>query len=208
MSGPIGKDFQPQFPSRVTQRTDFLEPLKVVPGQRLFNEVTEVYIWYVSSSWYHMEGDSERNMLSRIKRIAEVSMQGGNYLSGQEDVEATTRLKDLFQDLNSGKLRRQDLPQALNEMLTQLTHTNPKAKVVSQATELEYRLCINPPPDQSPEVTEHYRQILLTIIQGITPQLTEINASAIAQGLTQILENFHTMDNFGNAISNAIRHWI
>jgi hypothetical protein len=187
-------------------------------GQRLFDDITEFYSWYVSS-WYMSDGgtasietlqrsESTRKILSLIKRIAEVSMNGGNFLSEKEETEALNQLSNILQDLNSGKLRKQALPDALFLVMESLTQNNPKAKVVFQTTELEYRLCINPPPGQSSELTTQYQQILTQIIQGINPHMRDINASAISQGLSQILENLGSVDNIHQSLNEAIKHWL
>lgn len=89
-----------------------------------------------------------------------------------------------------------------------MTQANPKAKVVAQTTELEYRLCINPSSEQSSILTQQYQEALSQIIHKIGPKLLDINASAISQGLSQILENLDTIEDFNRAIDEAIKHWL
>jgi hypothetical protein len=214
---PLSSDYRMPDPSRAMPSSELISQ-RQPRGQRLFDNVTEFYSWYISS-WYMADGgtaspetlqksESTRKILSLIKRIAEVSKDGGNFLTETEEIIALNAFSNVLQDLNSGKLRKQNLPDALFEIIENLTRDNPKAKVVFQITELEYRLCINPPLGQSSELTVQYQQVLTQIIQGITPQLQDINASAIAQGLSQILENSSTAENFNNAINEAIKHWL
>jgi hypothetical protein len=205
MSTPIRKEYPAAGP---------LAKHTPPPGQQLFNDVTEFYCWYVSS-WYmpdgHSEmskkGDATRKILSLIKRIAEVSINGGQFLTETEASKAVNELNNVIQDLNSGQLRKKDLPEALLQVMVNLTEQNPKAKVVCQTTELEYRLCINPPANQTSEVTAQYQKALANIIQGI-PKMRDINASAISQGLSQILDNSSGMKNVAEAINQAVKHWL
>jgi hypothetical protein len=216
MNAPLENPFFPPFPQHA-QTTSPSSPSRPA-GQLLFSDVTEFYSWYVSC-WYLSDGhypseevtqrsETTRRILSLIKRIAEVSIQGGNFLSEIEEYHTIHALNNVFQDLNSGKLRKQNLPEALGEVLASIIEHNPKAKVVFQTTELEYRLCINPPADQPAELTAHYQKILAQIIQKITPQMRDINASAIAQGLSKILENHLGSKSIAEALNEAVKHWL
>jgi hypothetical protein len=217
-SDPLSREYRVPGPPRALSSSELSSHPGQPLGQRLFDDVTEFYSWYVSS-WYMSDGEtastetlqkseSTRKVLSLIKRIAEVSMNGGNFLTEKEEMHALNQLSNILQDLNSGKLRKQDLPDALFLLLENLVQNNPKAKVVFQTTELEYRLCINPPPGQSSESMNQYQRVLNQIIQGITPQMRDMNASAIAQGLSRILENPDAVENINQAINEAIKHWL
>ncbi|MBS0603642.1 MAG: hypothetical protein JSS60_01250 [Verrucomicrobia bacterium] len=217
-SNPIGNGYQSPVPPWTPQSSTNLARQGQPCGQQLFDDVTEFYSWYISS-WYmasnepsssesSQKSDATRKILSLIKRVAEVSMSGGNFLSDKEESKAVDALSDILQDLNSGRLRKQDLPEALQQVMTDLTNDNPKAKVVFQTTELEYRLCINPAPGQSKELTGQYQQSLSLIIERITPEMRDINASAIAQGLSQILDNPETEIDISGAINKAVKDWI
>ena len=208
----------PSFPSGFVPGAEAISPPEKLFGQRLFDDTTEFYSWYVSA-WYMSDkgtasaeilqkSESTRKILSLLKRIAEVSMSGGGFLTEKEEANALNELSTIIHDLSSGNLRKQDLPGALFSILENLTQNNPKAKVVAQTTELEYLLCINPPPEQSSEMTDQCQRLFTQIIQGITPEMRDINASAIAQGLSQILENPHAIENMPQAIHEAIKHWV
>jgi hypothetical protein len=218
-SNPLNRDYQVPGPIPQPILTKELISSSGQPlGQRLFDDTTEFYSWYVSS-WYMSDGgaasaeilqksESTRKILSLLKRIAEVSMNGGNFLTEKEEVHALNDLSNILQDLNSGKLRKQHLPDALFQVMEDLIQNNPKAKVVSQVTELEYYLCINPPAGQSLESTIQYQKVLNRVTERISPQMRDINASAIAQGLSQILENPSGVENIYQAIQEAIKHWL
>lgn len=220
MNTPISNSFSAPVPPPGPSSGSFSPVVSILPGQQLFNDVTEFYSWYITC-WYMSDShsppsaettkksDAIRIILSLIKRIAEVSMSSGKFLSELEERRAINELKNVVQDLNGGQLRKQNLPEALWKVLLSITDHNPKAKLVCQTTELEYRLCINPPDDQSPEMTMQYKTALAQIIQGITPQMRDINASAISQGLSQILDN----NNLGStditkAIDEAVKYWL
>ncbi len=207
----------PSFPSQFLS-AETISPSGKHFGQRLFDDTTEFYSWYVSA-WYMSEkgtasteilqkSESTRKILSLLKRIAEVSMNEGGFLTEKEEANALNALCTIVQDLSCGNLRKQDLPRALFSILENLTQHNPKAKVVAQTTELEYLLCINPTPEQSSEITDQCQRLFTQIIQSITAEMREINASAIAQGLSRILENPSTIENMPQAIHEAIKHWV
>ncbi len=215
---PLGNSFHSPLPSRPLQVNVLLPRSGVANGQRLYDEVTEVYTWYISS-WYtpsvatsSLEGaqanETIRKTLSQIKRIAEVSIQGGSFLSEREEQKALDRLRDVLQDWNSGELRKQEIPHALYRLVDELTGQNPKARVVFQTTELEYRLCINPPQGQPPDLTERYRQVLAGNILKITPDLHDVHAGGISQGLSRVLEYSNPSDDLHSALQEAIRRWI
>jgi hypothetical protein len=218
MSDPLNGDYRIPSPPRFLGPSEPLSHTGHLPGQRLFDDITEFYSWYISS-WYMSDGrtaspeslqksESTRKILSLLKRIAEVSMNGGHFLTEKEEMRALNALSNILQDLSSGNLRKQDLPDALFQVLVNLTENNPKAKVVFQTTELEYLFCINPPSGQPSGLTMRYQQLFTQIIQGISPQMRDINASAIAQGLSRILENPNAIENINQAINEAIKHWL
>jgi hypothetical protein len=207
-SNPIGRTHVPSW----TPQPDITQARPGQPlGQRLFDDITEFYCWYVTS-WYRglpsKEGESIPKILSVMKRVAEVSMNGANYLSEKEEIKAVDSLSNILQDLNSGKLRQQDLPEALMHVTSAMINHNPKAKVVSQTTELEYRLCINPDPAQPSDLTNKYQQTLSMIIEKITPEMRDSNATAIAQGLSQILAHPENFENTHEAIQQAVKDWL
>lgn len=217
-NNPIDNRFPPSFPPWTTPSRAQVPSFGDIYGQRLFDDVTAFYSWYVSA-WYLSSGefvssessqknDTTRKILSLIKRIAEVSMSGGGFLSEKEESRALDGLSEILQDLNNGSLRKQQLPEALLQLADTLTANNPKAKLVSQTTELEYLFCINPSPMQSTDLTQKYQQLFTLIIEKINPQMRDINASAISRGLSQILENPHRSADMSGKIHEAIKHWL
>lgn len=212
---PLGNGFHAHVPPWAFSPIEHRSPQGNAYGKSLLEDITSFYSWFVSS-WYlsdatpetSQKDDSSRKILSLIKRISEVSVNGGFILSENEELKAIQFLQDIHQDLLNGSLRKQDLPTALVQLMNDLTHRNPKAKVVSQTTELEYLLCINPSPHQSEKSTEEYRSLLSQIIQKVNPQMPDINASAISQGLSYILEDPDAIPDIHSAINNAIKHWL
>lgn len=187
-------------------------------GEQLFHHATELYVWYVSSSWYPMnegnnlaavkETDHICNLLSKMKRIAEISFSRGEFLSSSEEEGITFQLKGVFQDLQVGKFQRENLFEELQWIFSILIMNNPKAKLVSLITELEYRFCINPPSDQPSEISKRCQELLNKVIQNINPHLKEMNTQAMIQELNHILEKEDANQPIEKALLSAIQPWI
>ncbi len=216
-SSPLNTPAYPPRPSQPILANALLRP-GAVPGQRLYDRVTEVYTWYVSN-WYtfgkrtsdsnRFKADEQiRRTLTHIKRIADVSLQGGAFLSPKEEERTLEKLSDLIEDVRSGQTSRQELPDALLRLTSELTSHNPKAKLVFQATELEYLLCVNPAAGQPSDLTASYQQMLSQVIRQITPHMPDHNASAISQGLAKILEYGGRLGDLNHALYEAIKRWI
>lgn len=214
---PLNTPGNPPTPSQTTQANALPRP-GAAPGQRLYDRITEVYTWYISN-WYAFgrrayesnRGDLDeqiRRTLTHIKRIADVSLQGGDFLTRSEEERTLAKLGDLIEDVSSGQTSRHELPDALARLTSELTSKNPKAKLVFQATELEYLLCINPIAGQPADLTASYEQMLSQIIRQITPQMPDHNASAISQGLAKILEQGNRLGDLNYALYEAIKRWI
>lgn len=112
---PSGGSFQAPIPTWTPQMTGYTSPSGTAYGRRLFDDTTEFYSWYVTSwclsssepslSESSQKSDATRKILSLIKRIAEVSMNGGYFLSDKDESNAVDGLGNIMQDLSSGGLR-------------------------------------------------------------------------------------------------------
>jgi hypothetical protein len=143
--------------------------------------------------------------LSKLMRIAKLSSEGGSFLSSQEETQTTNRLFKLKEQLCDGTLKRESTISELHSLIHNIIAYNPKAKVVSYATELEYHFCILHPP--SIEAT-YLKSYLEGLLEHIKPSLLEIQAYAISQIMGKILENPSAHPNAGKILEQEIHQWI
>lgn len=139
-------------------------------GDDLADQVDSLSAWYfywLNEPKAHAE---TFRCLNRIKNIADVSLGGGDYLSGKEEKKACELLHSVQ------NLPRDELPGRLRQVLLQLTKDNLGAKIVDQMTELQQKAVI------SKETTEE-------ILTQIHPKLTETKARAIIVYLAKVIEN-------------------
>src|SRR5579872_5272218 len=149
----IGRDFQaPLSPTTEHLQMGSNPSSFRLCGELLESQISDFYAWYMA--WDSIPCSHAKNFqsLSQIKQIARVCLQGGAYLSEREEKHALESLNDLKNGLYDGTVQQQEIPGHLQRIISDLTFVNHKARLVSHTTELEYRLCIHPPLNQSPEI--------------------------------------------------------
>ena len=175
------------------------------PGQQLFNSVSDFYSWYMS--WIHVPS-SQANVfrtLSELMRIALLSAEGGKYLSFQDEKKGMQNLSKLKENLCDGNLKKEATFRELRSLVDIITSQNAKAKLVSFATELEYQFCILSPPSIQ---ADHLQNYLNRLLKHITPSLLEIQAYAITQIMSKILENPPQDKDAGYILEKEVKQWI
>ncbi len=175
------------------------------PGKQLFNSASDFYSWYMT--WINTPS-SQANVfqtLSELMRIALLSSDGGNYLSFQEEEKSIKDLSKLKEELCDGNLKKENTFQELRSLVDNIISRNPKAKLVSYATELEYRFCILKTPSTQAEYLQKYLKELLTCV---TPSLLEIQAYAIGQIMGKILENPSLNQDAGRLLEKEVKQWL
>jgi len=204
-SSPIGGQFHVPISPWTNQD---LSSSKGAVGAQLFEQTSQFFAWYLT--WDSAPADHARSFeyLSQIMQIARVSKEGGNFLSSMQEKKALDSLSSLQEDLFNGNIRHPDIQESLMHILHSLTDSNPKAKLISHTTELEYLLCIHPSGNQPSDATERYQQTLSYIISKVTPNMLDVHAHAIAQGLSKILDNPQAIPDIQQALHEAIRGWL
>lgn len=208
MGSPLGKDFEAP-PSPWTDRSRQL-PYTSTPtrGQRLFDQVSDFYAWYMSWDINPNAHAKTFELLSRIMRIAQVSKDWGLFLSIEEEEKALKLLGLLCEDLFDGLCRQEEIPQHLLKMIQLLTISNPKSRLVARTNELEYILCVHAQPSEPSEAKLRYQTLLNHILTQVTPQLLDTHAHAASQGLCKIIENPKAVKDIHAAILAAIERWL
>ncbi|MES2198838.1 MAG: hypothetical protein V4489_01540 [Chlamydiota bacterium] len=179
--------------------------LDISPGKQLFNSASDFYSWYMS--WIHVPSSQANvfRILSELMRIALLSAEGGKYLSFPDEDTGIKNLSRLKENLCDGNLKKEATFQELKSLVSNLTAQNPKAKLVSCATELEYQFCILPPPSTHSEYLQNY---LNKLLKCVTPSLLEIQAYAISQIMGKILENPPLHKEAGYTLEKEVEQWI
>ena len=175
-------------------------------GHHLYHETAEFYAWFMSWVPHPSTHRSTFQYLSRIMRIAHVSTTGGKFLSGAEEQSALGKLSHLREELYNGNIHFHEIEGNLLLILHSLIQANPKAKLVAHATELEYLLCISNP--STPSNAEQYQNFFNRVIEQIKPELPDIHAQAIAQGLSRIVDNHKQISDVHRALNDAIKGWL
>lgn len=137
-------------------------------GDHLFHQADSLSAWYL---YWLAEPDKHTEtfqILARIKRVAEFSIQG-NYLSSSQEKSACEVLA------SAQNIPRDELHDRLKEVLSELTQDYPVAKIIDQMTELQQKIDLPAPIAQK-------------ILEGVRSDLPDINARAIIVYLAKILE--------------------
>lgn len=175
------------------------------PGAQLFHQASDFYSWYMSWSSSPTADAKIFQTLSKLMRIGKLSSEGGKFLSQQEEKEVTSHLHKLKEQLCDGTLKKEATLPELYSLVHNIISYNPKAKVVSYATELEYHFCILKPPSNESDFLKKYLEGLLG---QVNPSLLEIQAYAISQIMGKILENPSSHNNAGKMLEQELHQWL
>ena len=180
------------------------QDLNQAPGQQLFQQASDFYSWFMSS--FSLTADAKVfQILSKIMRIAKLSSEGGKFLSDQEEKKTILLLTKLKEQLCDGTLKKEHTADELSSFVHNIISSNPKAKVISYATELEYNFCILKPPSKE---SSHLKNYLEHLVEKVTPSLLEIQAYAISQIMGKILENPKVHLNAAVLLEEEIPRWL
>lgn len=175
------------------------------PGVQLFHQASDFYSWYMSWSPSPTADAKVFQTLSKLMRIGKISSEGGKFLSSQEENLVTSHLHKLKEQLCDGTLKKDATLPELHSLVHNIISYNPKAKVISYATELEYHFCILKPPSTESEFLKTYLEMLLG---QVNPSLLEIQAYAISQIMGKILENPTQHKNAGKLLEQELHQWL
>jgi hypothetical protein len=182
------------------------------PGQQLFQHAEafaeEFYLWLLShASGLHLHTRT-RQLIIIVMRIADVSRLKGGFISELEEKQAIDKLLKMKQGFSQGEIKHLELPLELDLLIQNLTICNVKAKLVAHTTELEYIFCIQPMQKHSQETRMHLQKVLKRINEEITPHFPDYKAQALAQGLSTLMKNPHTLEDPLHSLNLAIEGWI
>lgn len=176
-------------------------------GHKLLQEIDDFYISY--GNW-RTEYPENFQCFSLIKRIAEVSINGGGYLSDQDEKELVASLNEIREGLYAGNIKHQHIPSSMNQLIISLIEKNPKAKLVAYVIELEYFFHDDRQPQI--ELKNMALGLISTILTKVTPLLSDMNAHAAAKELsmllTRLMKNPHQGKEILHTLETAIKNWL
>lgn len=160
-------------------------------GSALYSHTEDFYFWLMRSIHEPKNSAHTFQALSQIMRVALMANKGGSYLTQEKEKEAIQHLSTIKEQLADGKIHFQTLSKQILPILQKLTHENPKAQLIAHATEIEYIFCINAPSHSCPtnDYQTKFQGYLKTIVETVNHSLSEIQAKAIVQVMSQILKN-------------------
>ncbi len=174
-------------------------------GDCLFNYTSEFYSWYMSLVDDSKSQSGVFRALSQLMRIALLSAEGGNYLKMDTEEKALRSLTLLKENLSDGNLKHGEVLHQLKKIINEITSNNPKARLVTYATEIEYTYCIEKNPSNQ---IQEFQQYLKELLNFVTPSLLEIHAYAIAQIMGKVLENPTLFADPKTTLKEEINKWL
>ncbi len=151
----------------------------------------EIYFWLMRVASDPKAHAKTFQVLSQIMRIANLSSSGGNYIPKPVEASAFAALFNIKEQLHDGKMQINKLFDAVLQILRKLTYENPKAQLVAHATEIEYIFCIHSAYKSTTEADyqQKFRGYLKTLADTVNSSLSQTQAKAMAQILSQIVRN-------------------
>ena len=174
-------------------------------GDKLFNSSSEFYDWYMSLIDASKSQTGIFSALSQIMRVALLSIEGGNYLKSDGEERAIRDLTLLKEELSDGNIKHSEVPHQLKKIIEGITANNPKARLVTYATEIEYTYCIK---EASSSQTLEFQKYLKELLGFVSPSLLEIHAYAIAQIMGKVLENPSLFGDPKITLKEEINKWL
>ncbi|QVL58253.1 MAG: hypothetical protein KFB93_04010 [Simkaniaceae bacterium] len=147
-------------------------------GQQTFQAQAEAfYSWYQSIRQPTSPSDGYRG-LQYIMQIGEkgtATQEEGNL--------ACEELKALMEDLDGGRKTLDQIPYEIGRIVDHLTETNPKSRIVMQATQVE--IAVNLSQLDNPD---EFRDMMKSLLQKVNPEMPNIQAEAISHALQEGLD--------------------
>jgi len=161
------------------------------PMSDLHGIAEELYFWLMRSTSEPKTHADTFQILSQILRIVQMSNKGGNYLPASQEREAFMALLNIKEQVQDGKVQRQYLLEATQNILQRLIYENPKAELIAHATEIEYLFCIHSKYSSSEEAEyrQRFKKYLKKLTHTVQGPLSTTEAKAIAQIMRQIVKN-------------------
>lgn len=151
-----------------------------VSDEALIGEIERLFLFY--EPWSTTYPNNFR-AFTIVKRMVDVSISGGFFLSHEEKKKMFFALQELQDGLFSGYIKHIEIPKAIEGMLSSITENNSKARLVTQTTKIESLIHAQLKNEISVDPIEPTKQLMERIISKITPSLPEMNAMAAAKEL-------------------------
>lgn len=167
------------------QKEQNLQKVPMGFGKRLYNKVFHFYCWFLSRD---INPEMHRELykkLSIIMQIAKISFEGGYFLKEGEENTASHEFDDVTEELNSGMIKTQRLPEALQNIIKHLL-INPKSKLVYELMHLEYFILIENPINLPSDAQEEFKLLINDAFKQITPRLSELQAQTVSRQIEKI----------------------
>jgi hypothetical protein len=151
----------------------------------LFVDASEFYTWYMCKLSNPCEQAQVFELLSQVMQMAKLSHLKGGYLAQEAENFALEEIKRLRENLLDRKMQKQEVLFRMQSIRDRLIFGNPKAAIVSCATQLEYKFCLA--KSSHPEAGD-LKEKLDLLLNHVTPSLSHPHAQAISQILSQVLQ--------------------
>lgn len=144
--------------------------------QSLQNQAEAFYSWYQSirQPTFPTEG------FQGLQYIMQIGEKGT--ATEKEASIANEELKNLMEDLDSGKKTLDKIPYEIERIVDHLIENNPKSRVVMQATQIE--IAVNLAQLETPE---DLTEMMQTLLQKVNPEMSNIQAAAISHALQEVI---------------------
>jgi len=151
----------------------------------------ELYFWLMRSATSPKQHAETFRLLSQIMRISQISSTGGNYLPKHVEKEGVEALSLIKEQLLDGKIQAINLFNKIERVLKKLVQENSKALIIAYATEIEYIFCIHATYNSKNEAKyqQRFKGYLKGLVNTVNESLSETQAMAITQALSQIVKN-------------------
>ncbi len=132
------------------------------------------YSWYQSIRQPTFPSEGFRG-LQYIMQIGEKGTA-----TTEEASAASEELKALMDDIDCGRKTLDQIPYEIERIVDHLTESNPKSRIVMQATQIE--IAVNLSQLESPE---DLNEMMESLLQKVNPEMSNIQAEAISHALQE-----------------------
>lgn len=141
-------------------------------------QAESLYAWYQSIR----RPTFPRKGFIALQIIMQIGHQGTATV--EEGKEASRRLSDLAEALDGGEVTLDKIPEEVSRILDVLVQSNPKSRVIMQATQIE--IAVNLHQHTAPE---EFNKMMEKLLRKVNPTMPHMQAEAISRILQEVLES-------------------